>query len=402
MRIGLIITVDRYTLLPYINCEKDRDTVTRNCRPIGAPSVNALIHSFLKAGHFIRIFMLAKQAFIVKTPQLEIFAAQSYDRYPAKYIIGSFKDTKSLRQLMHDNISDLDVLHAHWTYENAYSALPYAQQMPVFCSVRDIASYIWRIETPKNKITWTFKVLMNHIVLTNKHIHFIANSPYTAAVIKKKFGKDLPVIPNSIKDSFIKHGSHIPPKNFRILCISSSNDRRKNIISLLCAYRMFKSAHHGTTLQLVGAPFTDSSKAVRQWAKAGLLDGVELVGLVTHDGLTTYIDQCSVFVTPSLEETFGNTLLEAIVRKVPVIGGEKSGAVPYVLLHGRAGYLCDVSSPKSISETLDYVFQHQNETKLKTEKAYNIILNRYNEKTVCDKHIRLYEKYMTHTNHTHE
>lgn len=394
MRIGIAVVIGKNVSLPCLSNSNDKNLILENCSDIGAPAVDTLIHSFLKAGHFVRIFTLAKKEFEIKTEQLEIFAASVYDRYPVKYLWGVFKNARNVKKLMRDKIEDLDVLHAHWTYQYAYAASFYADKMPVFCTVRDIASYIWRIESMKNKITWTFKVYMNHKVLMDDRIHFIANSPYTASVIKRKFGKELPVIPNSIKDSFVLHGEHRNPKRFRILCISSSDDKRKNIILLLYAFKMFAKGHSEALLQIVGTPFTPDGKAARRWNRMGLLDGVELVGGVNHEQLTRYIDECSVFVTPSLEETFGNTLLESIVRKVPVIGGEHSGAVPYVLHHGKAGYLCDVSRPESIADVLEHVYCNTDEAIRKANEAYDIILSEYAEDVVCNEHIKLYEKYL--------
>ena len=56
-----------------------------------------------------------------------------------------------------------------------------------------------------------------------------------------------------------------------------------------------------------------------------------------------------VFVSPSLEESFGMTLIEAIMQGTPVVGGSASGAVPWVLNFGEAGELVNVQDPASIA-----------------------------------------------------
>lgn len=395
MRIGIVFNIDKETLLSCFPLQTDKVEFSNHCVSYGAPAVNTLIHSFLQAGHFVRIFTLAQRSFTIITDQIEIYATEVYNRYPIKYLWGTFTDAHALRKLMQEHLNDLDVLHAHWTYQNAYAALFYEKQIPVFCTVRDIASYIWWIESVKNKVTWSFRVLMNWMVFRHKKkIHFIANSPYTAAIIKKKYHIDVPIIPNSIKDSFIKHDNHLSPKAFKILCISSSNDKRKNVKALLYAFKTFRFRHPEATLQLVGNPFVDGDTIIENWKYEGLLQQVELIGGIPHDKLVEYIDRCSIFVTPSLEETFGNTLLESIVRKVPVIGGLHSGAVPYVLHHGEAGYLCDVSKPECICQALEYVYSHPQEVANKAEEAYQIILSEYTEDIVCQKHIELYKKYI--------
>lgn len=394
MRIGIAVIIDKTTALDYIINQSDKDLIARYGNTYGIPAVNTLIHSFIEAGHFIRIFTLAQKEFVIKTPKIEIYAVKFFDKYPVKYLWGGFNNAHRLKTLMKSKLADLDVLHAHWTYDCAYAASSYASQMPIFCTVRDIAPYIWSVVSLKDKVTWTFRLYMNNLVFRNRQIHFIANSPYTASAIKNKCKVEIPIIPNSIKNSFIKQDEHIYPSQFKILCISSGNGKRKNVIALVKAFRIFREKYPESSLRLIGIPFTDGNKVMEQWRKEGLLEQVELTGPVLHDKLTEYLDTCSVFITPSLEETFGNTLLESIVRKVPVIGGKKSGAVPYVLHQGKAGYLCDVSQPKAIFQTLEHVYLHPDEARQKANEAYHIILSEYKEEVIYQKHIELYQKYI--------
>ena len=205
-----------------------------------------------------------------------------------------------------------------------------------------------------------------------------------------KLGKEVPIIPNSIKDEFITKTEHKNPDVFTILCISSSNDKRKNVVTLLKAYQLFRKKWPQCKLRLIGPSFINGNPTIETWTNLDLLDGVELLGPIQHEELKKYLDSASVFVTPSLEETFGNTLLESIARKVPVIGGEQSGAVPFVLHHGKAGILCDVASASAIDEKIEYVYSHPNEMRLLTDEAYMIINKEYSETAVCEKHIKMY------------
>jgi glycosyltransferase involved in cell wall biosynthesis len=49
----------------------------------------------------------------------------------------------------------------------------------------------------------------------------------------------------------------------------------------------------------------------------------------------------SLFVHPSLEESFGLALVEAMALGVPVLGGRSSGAVPWVVGKGRTANVRD-------------------------------------------------------------
>lgn len=392
MRIGIISMVDISTFLPFFEEKEDKILLESNCYPNAAPAVNTLILSFLKAGHFVRIFTIANNSFKIQSQNLEIHTVTAYQKYPWKYLWGVYKNAYSLKVLLKDRLDDLDVLHAHWTYDFAYAASYYSKQIPVICTVRDWASYIWKIESAKNKITWCFKYIINGMVFQQEDIHFVANSPYTAQLIEKKYHKTVPIIPNSIKSSFIRTDSHLQSNKLNILCISSSNDKRKNIKNLLKAFGLFRQKFPNAILQLVGAPFIEGEPIIEKWKRQNLLQQVILVGSVKHDKLIEYIDQATLFITPSLEETFGNTLLESIVRKVPVIGGINSGAVPYVLQYGEAGFLCDVSNPNSICSTLEYVCTNPQEVNKVVQRAYQIITTKYNDSTICDQYISLYTK----------
>jgi glycosyltransferase involved in cell wall biosynthesis len=57
-----------------------------------------------------------------------------------------------------------------------------------------------------------------------------------------------------------------------------------------------------------------------------------------------------IFVSPSLEESFGLTFLEAMEHSVPVVGGISSGAVPFVV--ADAGFLVNVRKPAEIAEAI--------------------------------------------------
>lgn len=53
------------------------------------------------------------------------------------------------------------------------------------------------------------------------------------------------------------------------------------------------------------------------------------------------------------------TLIEAMSQGTPVIGGARSGAVPWVLAGGRAGLLVDVREPRAIAEAMEAVLTHE-------------------------------------------
>ncbi|CAM4099839.1 glycosyltransferase family 4 protein [Zobellia roscoffensis] len=397
MKIGIASPCDINAFSEFFK-EQDLEVLRKNCIPNNAPAVNTLLLSFLKAGHHVSLFTLTSEDFVLQGQNINIYGIKACNKYPVKYLWGDFVDAKNVEKVIEGKVERLDVLHAHWTYSYAYAAMNFVNRLPVFCTVRDWASYIWQIESLKNKITWSFRYVMNGTVFRNSNIHFIANSPYTATRIKDKYKLQVPIIPNPIKETFLINKKNVLPENLELLCISTSNDKRKNIETLLKTFQLLLKEYPNSHLSLIGNPFIKGAPKIAEWKEKGLLNKVTLVGPVNHDSLTEYLDRSRVLVVPSLEETFGNTLLEGMARKVPVVGGKSSGAVSYVLQKGKAGYLCDVSDVGELTETIAYVYNHQSETRSRVEYAFKHLIDNYLDKNVCNKHIDYYRTKQFETN----
>ncbi len=391
MRIGISSPLNTSVLIPFVDSSGEQQKINELGYKVYSSSIDTLVVSLLKKGHFVRIFTMGHDNYSYTSPKFDLFIIKANTNYVVRNTWSVFDKSKRIRRVINNNYKDLDIIHSHWTYEYTDALRDISTKKPVVCTVRDWAPYIWKFVAFKDKLMWLFKYIMAQRVLACPTIRFVANSPYTADLLNRK-GKDVQVIPNSISDSFFEDITHTNPENLEILCISSSDDSRKNIISLLRAFKIIRKKNPNAVLSLVGGCFTKESRNYSKYLSEDLLDGVKLCGRVDHEKLKYYLDNSTMFVTPSLEETFGNTLLESIARKVPTVGGMDSGAVPYVLHYGEAGYLCDVKNPLKIAETIDYISNHIDEASIKADKAYEIIKKEYSESNVADMYIFLYSK----------
>ena len=77
---------------------------------------------------------------------------------------------------------------------------------------------------------------------------------------------------------------------------------------------------------------------------------MEFIGRIPYSQLLDGLATADVLVHPSLEETFGMSIAEAMALGVPVIGGAHSGAVPWVV--GEGGILTDVTSAEAIEQAM--------------------------------------------------
>ena len=109
------------------------------------------------------------------------------------------------------------------------------------------------------------------------------------------------------------------------------------------------------------------------------------------NGVIAEIDKSTCLVHPALEETFGNILLEGMARRVVVIGGEHSGAVPFVLQNGKCGILCDVTSVESIVNAMEKSLDEKTAIQLLNDGT-DYLLNTYSSDVVLNRHIDLFNQ----------
>lgn len=394
MRIGIVSPCNPSEFKEFFSDDQDVPNINK-----GASAVNTLVKEFLRQGHYVKVFTSYDGTESIKEfigPQIKFIMCHCSKPLPFTGFLIRLYMVPRIVGMIKREISDLDVLHAHWTYEYAMAAMVFAKKLPVFCTVRDWCPYIQTMQVGFNNVLlWKISRFVFECVMANKYIHFIANSHYTYNCIVNKYpNKRVEIIPNPIEKDYIldKEKQHI--KTAKFIAISQGiGDKRKNYDMLLHAFKYFHDRNPNSELILVGAGFVDGNHYVLGWKKQQLLSGVKLCGFVNHNKLMELIDGSSCLIHPSLEETFGNILLEGMARCKPCIGGKESGAVPMVLGYGEYGILCDVKDLNSIVYAMErscdenYVF----ELTLRTTKY---LKETYASNIIASSHIALYKKYI--------
>ena len=185
--------------------------------------------------------------------------------------------------------------------------------------------------------------------------HVTAVSPYSAARVRRFTRAAVEVIPNGVEDDLF-----VDPVGARVtqttessavvfLSINNGFSPRKNVTQLLEAFAIVRRSAPAALLHLVGADH-ERGGPCEAWSRArGLEAGVSFLGTVDRAELFHLMDGATALVHPAREENMPLTLIEAMARGIPVIGGRRSGGVPWVLDHGNAGLLVDVDDPGSIA-----------------------------------------------------
>lgn len=296
-------------------------------------------------------------------------------------------------------IKSIDIIHAHWCYEYAIAASAYSKYIPTFCTIRDWAPIIYKsIEINGNivhlleKIYWIYKRKIASLVLSNENIHFVANSEYTQSLFLERFtGRSIDRIYNSIEDQYIV--PTLPEKCSKkaifISIAADLDDKRKNIETLVLAFNKFYHHNSNCLLYLIG--HYHMNEGIHNIVmNLPIFQSVVFGGTLPRKEILKYIDNSSCLIHPAYEETFGNTLIEAMARGIPVIGGTHSGAVPYVLGFGKYGYLCDVYSVESLFNAMSMVFTQ--DTRPIAKQALLRIQTSFSSESSYTSHINIYKR----------
>lgn len=243
------------------------------------------------------------------------------------------------------NSDELDIIHAQWCYEFAMAAIK--SRFPHIITVRDWPPKILLLTRHPYRL---MRLFLSLLVFFNGR-DFIANSPYLHRKLKFLASRVRGVIPNGMPDNLLMDKvKRFNAGKLVLIAINNGSGSIKNTRKLLEAFSLLQVDNLNLHLKLIGKGH-EPGKDLWSWARdRNLLFNVEFIGPLNFDSVLNELDNADLMVHPSLEESFGNIIVEAMSRGVPVIAGRSSGAVPWVV--GDAGLLVDVLSEKSIAEAI--------------------------------------------------
>ena len=365
MNIGIASPITIAAFIPFLDdkCKKKAKTITG----MKAPAVDTIAIEFIKQGHHVIIFTLD----IEVNDHVHLYG-NNVDIYVGSYVnrfwwkVGVFKYRRDeIQSLFHLNKIKLDIIHAQWTREYALAAKSLKNKVPVVVSVRD-----WQPVLLKNSnysLSYLLLWLMDYIVFRTKNLYIVANSKYISERIKQRWGFKTVYFNNPISQSFFEKPlkTEINESVFTIITISNGINPNKNIDSLLKGYKEARKYIGKSQLFLVGNDFVESNPNVIKWKTELLLEDCVLCGAADRTRLINLLDSSDTLFHPSLEESFGNVLIEGLARGLHVIGGIYSGAVPYVLENGRLGSLCNIKDIHKIAEQIIDAYNNKKNNRLK-------------------------------------
>jgi glycosyltransferase involved in cell wall biosynthesis len=240
-----------------------------------------------------------------------------------------------------------DVIHAHWAYEFALAAI--ATKIPHVITCHDSPFAIARLNIfnrPTISAYRCLRVLMAQKALS-KAKYLTTVSPYMQNEIQRHASARVVVVPNPVdRLAFLSASARTAPPAPRLVMVCNGWDARKNPAQALRAFTELRSDLPAIELHLYGRDFGPGEKAEAWCAKRGFCKGIVFHGAVAHQQLLRLLADFDLLLHPSIEESFGMVIAEAMAMGIPVVAGSSSGAVPWVV--GNGGVLCDVRRHEDI------------------------------------------------------
>ena len=100
-----------------------------------------------------------------------------------------------------------------------------------------------------------------------------------------------------------------------------------------------------------------------------------------------------VYVNPSLQESFGYTILESMLCGTPVVAF-RTGAVSELISHKENGYLADYKSAGDLAKGILWVLSSANVERV-SEGTRSSVLERFPEGATATAHIELYKSILS-------
>jgi glycosyltransferase involved in cell wall biosynthesis len=211
----------------------------------------------------------------------------------------------------------------------------------------------------------------------------IALNQYIKNYLQRKGFTNIHHIPNAVDLSLY---SSRPDRNY--ILFAGGFRRVKGIEFLISAFLKIANTHD-TDLLLIG-----SGKEEERFKKIVFFQNLEgrvhFIPLVDKVTLRQYLAECSVFVLPSLFETFGVTLLEAMASGRAVIASDIPGPQD-IITHGHDGFLFEKENVEQLVEYLDLCLSNQSLMERLGKNARRTIEQKYTFNTIAQKYLEVYD-----------
>lgn len=206
--------------------------------------------------------------------------------------------------------------------------------------------------------------------------------------------KKVVIIPNGFdltewERMWVKAPENIDHKKKIILAVAKFYPRKRLNI-LIEAFAQVLLRYQEVELQIVGDGIEfDNLKKLSK--SLGIEAAVNFCGCISERAqIVYYYKNCDIFCHPSVQETFGNVLLEAMASSKPIVAA-RAASIPEIIDEGVNGFLFTPDDSKELADKLVHLLNNEQLCLVLGRGGYNILKNNY----LWDKQIQIFLNYLT-------
>lgn len=383
MRIAVVAPINVFGLADLLSTADESVALLE--QPYSATAPTMLVRELVKLGHDVIVVTHGhgRAPATYRGDGLEIVRVRSRPREWQRTLDAWRHERLAMMSTLRE--SRPDVVHAHWTYEWAHAAL--GTGLPTAITIRDAPFTVLRYAPDVQRTVRLFMALRTRIA--ESRAVFAAPSPYMAKEWRRQTASRALVrtIPNMVAAApEIEEERAAVPTLVEI----ADDGPRKNVRNLLRAFRILRSNVPDARLRLLGRGLGPGDPIAREARTIGCHEGVEFYGTVSAQDVSKHLRQSWLHVHAAFEESFGNTLVEAMAAGAPVMGGRSSAAVPWVLDGGKAGFLTDVTSPEVMASDMERVLSDESMRRRLAEAGLHRSLTTFSPDSVTAATLSMY------------
>jgi glycosyltransferase involved in cell wall biosynthesis len=333
--------------------------------------------------HIITIQIMWKDVTkIVNNVTIHYLASPPLPRFVTVNTIDKYKTIRKIKELKPD------IVHAHMS-SNGYYALK--SGFPSLITVHGIAfeEYDPKIQPGLLGMIRRQVILpMERYVFEHAKVLTVV-SPYVKTKIEPFCKGEIHVIPNGIRNEFF--GIKNNEIENRLLFVGGI-EPRKGLLNVLKAVEIVKKEIPDVELHIVGGVRKQGyyNSLIDYVNQNKLNENIIFKGELNDEELKKDFSECSVFVFPSKEESFGIVLAEAEACGKPVVASN-IGGIPYVVDNNETGFLVEYGDVDALVKKILILLNDKN---LRTEmgKAGKEKAKQFSNDDIAEKYYDLYKE----------
>ena len=244
-------------------------------------------------------------------------------------------------------IKEYDILHFHDDVDLTFPLFSYFVKKPK----------VFHCHTLQETFNNYIKNIICKMGFRKSSEVYLTVSSNTAKLAKELGTNEVKILPNGV--DIIKFSFNSQNRENKLILFVGRFERRKGIHVLLNSLSFLKTP---VTLVIIGPHSNDEySKEVISQIKAENKKGkhnITYLGFVNLDDLVKWLQKASIFVCPSLSESFGIVNVEAMSCGTPVIASDIEG-IRDIIESGKNGILAPPNDPIKLAEAIQYLLENE-------------------------------------------